>query len=296
MADLTFGIKTTPMHVEYADVLAVWQQADRFPQIADAWLWDHLLPMGPDKAGPCLEGWTLLSALAGQTDRLGLGLLVTSNRLRAPALLGKMASTVDVISGGRLVLGLGVGGTHQRGPNPAAEEYAAYGFDLVPPREGLARLDETVRILRRMWTEERFDFDGPFTTLRGTRNAPKPVRPGGPPVLIGGWGDRTLKLVAEHADIWNVPGPPHNPVSFLAERAAVLDAHCAALGRDPGEIRRSVQLVVNYRDPAESRRLATELVAAGADHLVLALPAGYPDGVVEWAVEQIVEPVAARFR
>src|SRR5262245_28654038 len=147
MPTVRFGIKTTPMHVSYEDIARVWREADGVPEIDDAWLWDHLLPLAGPKDGTVLEGWTLLSALAAQTTRLRLGLLVTSNRLRHPALLGKMASTVDVISGGRLIMGLGVGGTHQpasAGENPAIAEYDAYGVDLVTPAEGIARLAEAI--------------------------------------------------------------------------------------------------------------------------------------------------------
>ncbi len=111
--ELTFGLKTTPMHVPYADIQRVWLEADEVPQLRDAWLWDHFLPLVGPKDGDVLEGWTLLTALAAQTTRLRLGLLVTSNRIRPPAVLGKIASTLDVISGGRLVMGLGAGGTHQ---------------------------------------------------------------------------------------------------------------------------------------------------------------------------------------
>lgn len=138
-----FGIKTTPMHVSYEDIRRVWQEADALPEIEDAWLWDHLLPLRGPKDGQIHESWTLLSALAAQTRRLRLGILVTSNRIRPPAVLGKIASTVDVISGGRLVMGIGVGGTHQppgaggiAGENPAIAEYEAYGLSLVPPGEG----------------------------------------------------------------------------------------------------------------------------------------------------------------
>lgn len=116
---LTFGVKTTPMRATYDEIRRVWEEADALPEIADAWLWDHLMPIAGPKDGQVLEGWTLLSALAAQTRRLRLGLLVTSNRVREPAVLGKIATTVDVISGGRLVMGLGVGGTHQP-PAPGA--------------------------------------------------------------------------------------------------------------------------------------------------------------------------------
>ena len=196
---LSFGIKTTPVHTTYDDLLRVWEEADTVPEIEHAWLWDHLMPLFGPKDGPAFEGWTLLAALAARTRRLRLGLLVTSNRIRPPAVLAKIAATTDVISGGRLVVGLGVGGTHQPagaggvpGDNPAIAEYAAYGLDLVPPAEGVARLAETCTVLRRMWTEDVVDFDGPHVTLRGARCEPRPVQRPGPPLLIGGWGDRTL--------------------------------------------------------------------------------------------------------
>ncbi|KDN88204.1 hypothetical protein KCH_00540 [Kitasatospora cheerisanensis KCTC 2395] len=289
---LRFGVKTTPMHLSWDEILRVWEEADELPELDDAWLWDHLMPLAGPPGGAVLEGWTLLAALAARTTRLRLGLLVTSNRLRAPAHLGKIATTVDVVSGGRLVMGLGVGGTRQpAGPNPAVAEYAAYGFPLPGPAEGLARLRETITVLRRMWSEEVFDHDGPFTTLRGTRNGPGPVRPGGPPLLIGGWGDRTLRVVAEHADIWNVPGPPHNGVDWIAERGRVLDAHCEAIGRDPAGILRSAQIIVDYADPAGTRAHVRALAAAGVRHVVLALPRPYPGRAAGWLVEEIVTPI-----
>ncbi|QMU70021.1 LLM class flavin-dependent oxidoreductase [Streptacidiphilus sp. P02-A3a] len=295
---VTFGIKTTPMRVSYADILRVWQEADELPEIADAWLWDHLMPIVGPKDGTVLEGWTALSALAARTQRLRLGLLVTSNRLRNPALLGKMATTVDVISDGRLVMGLGVGGTHQptgaggiAGENPAAAEYAGYGMTLVSPGEGIARLAETITVLRGMWTQDVLDFHGPYHRLTGNRHEPKPVQRPGPPILIGGWGTRLLRLVAEQADIWNVPGPPHNSVELVTERSQVLDAHCAAIGRDPRAITRSVQYIVTYDDPAADRAALTALIAAGFTHIVLSLRAPYPPNVAHQLVDQLIHPL-----
>ncbi|WP_275674034.1 LLM class flavin-dependent oxidoreductase [Streptomyces sp. MUM 16J] len=110
---LRFGIKTTPMHLAYDEILRVWEEADELPELDDAWLWDHLMPLAGPPHGAVLEGWTLLAALAARTSRLRLGLLVTNNTLRAPAHLGKIATTVDAISKGRLIMGLGVGGTRQ---------------------------------------------------------------------------------------------------------------------------------------------------------------------------------------
>jgi len=109
-----FGIMTAPQQVSYHDILRVWREADTIAEIEHAWLFDHLMPIGGDPNGPTFEGWTLLSALAAQTERLRLGLLVTSNRLRPPAVLAKIAATVDVVSDGRLDFGIGVGSR----PNP----------------------------------------------------------------------------------------------------------------------------------------------------------------------------------
>ena len=298
--ELTFGLKTTPMHLSYDDIRRVWREADEIPEIRDAWLWDHLLPLAGPKDGEIYEGWTLLTALAAQTSRLRLGLLVTSNRIRPPAVLGKIAGTLDVISGGRLVMGLGAGGTHQPsgmggipGPNPAIEEYAAYGLTLVPPGEGVDRLRETIEILRAMWTQDVFDFHGRYYTLEQNRNMPKPIQPAGPALLIGGWGNRMMRLIAEYADIWNISGPPHTGFDVLADRVRRLDAECARIGRDPGSISRSLQQIVSYDDPAATRTLVRRAVGLGFDHIVLSLPRPYPERAVRWLVREIIEPVAA---
>jgi len=294
---LTFGLKTTPMHVPYADIQRVWLEADEIPEFRDAWLWDHFLPLIGPKDGQVLEGWTLLTALAVQTTRLRVGLLVTSNRIRPPAVLGKIASTLDVISGGRLVMGLGAGGTHQPpgaggipGDNPAVAEYAAYGLTLVPPREGVDRLRETVEILRGMWTQDVFDYRGRYYTLEANRNEPKPIQRPGPPLLIGGWGDRMMRLIAEHADIWNISGPPHNDFDFLEDRVRRLDAECARIGRDPGEVGRSLQQIVSYDDPAATRAVVRRAVALGFDHIVLSLRPPYPDHAARWLRDEIIHP------
>ena len=226
-----------------------------------------------------------------------MGLLVTSNRIRPPAVLAKIAATVDVISNGRLVMGLGVGGTRQpagaggvAGPNPAIAEYAAYGIELVSPGEGVSRLDEACRILRRLWTEEVVDFDGSYYQLKGARCNPKPVQRPCPPILIGGSGRATLRIAAEHADIWNAIGPPSNTVEHLSERSAILDEQCEAIGRDPGLIVRSVQLPVSYEDPTSTRETLRQLVGAGFSHLVLNLPAPYPNDVARWVADELIIP------
>jgi alkanesulfonate monooxygenase SsuD/methylene tetrahydromethanopterin reductase-like flavin-dependent oxidoreductase (luciferase family) len=293
---LSFGIKTVPMHTTYDDILKVWREADTIPEIEHAWLWDHFLPLAGPPTGPIYEGWTVLAALAGQTERLRLGLMVTSNAVRPPAVLAKMAATTDVISGGRLVLGIGVGGTRQPAEidNPAVREYAAYGLPLVSPAEGIARLAETCTILRGLWTQEVFDFEGRHHRLKGAICEPKPVQRPGPPILIGGAGDKTLRVVAEHAEIWNIPGPPHSSVEYVAQKNRVLDAHCAAIGRDPREITRSTQTIVSYDDPAQSRATILELIDVGVTHIVVNLRTPFPEGAARWAADEIIAPVVAR--
>jgi len=297
---ISFGLKTTPVHTSYDDIVRVWQEADGISLIRDAWLWDHMLPLFGPPSGPIYEAWTLLAALAAQTRRLRIGLLVSSNRVRPPAVLAKMAVTTDVISRGRLVVGIGVGGTHQppgaggiAGDNPAIAEYAAYGLTLVSPGEGVGRLDEACTIMKRMWTEDVFDFDGKYYQLSHVRCEPKPVQRPGPPILIGGWGDKTLRVVAERADIWNVPGPPHHDADFIRERMQVLDAHCREIGRDPAEIERSVQTHVSYNDPGHTRAVIRELIDVGITHFALNLILPFPDGVAKWAAEEIISPVLA---
>jgi alkanesulfonate monooxygenase SsuD/methylene tetrahydromethanopterin reductase-like flavin-dependent oxidoreductase (luciferase family) len=294
---LSFGVKTSPMHTTYQQVLRTWQQADDVPEIEHAWLWDHMLPLSGPKDGPIYEGWTLLSALAAQTRRLRFGLLVTNNQIRQPAVLGKIASTLDVISGGRLVLGIGAGGTMSAGTpltadqHPGLAEYLAYGLPVTTPADGLAKLAETITILRRMFTDDVFDFAGRHYTLTGTRNEPKPVQPGGPPVLVGGSGNRMLRLVAEHADIWNVPGPPHGSTEFLAERNQALDRHCKAMGRDPAEVVRSTQVMFPGDDPVAARSVVADVIAAGFSHIVMAVRPPAPDNIARWLADEIIVPI-----
>src|SRR6202161_3278182 len=160
MTDTTtpsFGLATAPQQVAYDDLLRVWREADTAPQIEHAWAFDHLLPIRGDSGGPIFEGWTLLSALAAQTTRLRVGLLVTSNRIRPPALLAKIAATVDTVSGGRLDFGIGLG---SRTDIPwARREYDANGLPYHDAAYAVGSLAEACTVIRRLWTEdEPLDF------------------------------------------------------------------------------------------------------------------------------------------
>ena len=161
---VSFGIKTSQSNISYAEILKIWREADAVPVIEHAWLWDHLVPLRGEVTGAALEAWTLLAALAAQTSRLRLGVIVTSNRIRPPAVLAKMAATVDIVADGRLVLGIGAGGSALADPayrDMVHREYDAYGIDVVPPGEAVAALAEACTIMKRMWSEDQpFDFDG----------------------------------------------------------------------------------------------------------------------------------------
>lgn len=286
---VTFGIKTSPIHVTYPDVQRVWREADAIPEIAHAWLFDHLLPIYGDPSGPMFEGWTLLAALAAQTERVGVGLIVTSNRFRPPALLAKIAATTDVISNGRLTLGIGVGSAP--GHPTARDEYDAHGIPLRAHRDAVASLDEACTIIDRMWTEhEPFDFDGVHHQLRGALCNPKPTQTPRPPLLIGGWGQRTLRVIARHADIWNIPGSPVNDIVELRRRSQMLDEACAEVGRDPRAIERSVQLGVDYDDLPGTLADAAAAIETGFTHIVLALPAPYPDRIAQTIRDEVIVP------
>jgi alkanesulfonate monooxygenase SsuD/methylene tetrahydromethanopterin reductase-like flavin-dependent oxidoreductase (luciferase family) len=286
--DVRFGIATAPQQVSYGDILRVWREADTVPEIEHAWLFDHLLPIAGDPSGPIFEGWTLLAALAGQTERLRLGVLVTSNRFRPPAMLAKIAATVDQVSRGRLELGIGAGS--RPGLPMARREYAANGLPFHDSAYAVGSLAEACTVIRRLWTEDApFDFDGRYIQLTGAFGNPKPVQRPHPPIVIGGRATATLRVVAEHADVWNFPG---GDIEDATQRGAVLDRLCAEIGRDPASITRSLVLPVSYDHPASTRDAIGKASDAGFRHIVLSLAAPYPSGVARWVAGELISDQA----
>ena len=283
---VSFGIMTAPSQVQYRDVLKVWQQADTIEQIEHAWLFDHLMPIFGDPNGPTFEGWSLLTALAAQTQRLRVGLLVTSNRIRPPALLAKIAATVDIVSGGRLDFGIGAG---SRPSVPIARrEYDAHGLPYLDAAQAVGSLAEACSIITRLWaSDEPFDFAGSYHQLTGAFCSPKPVQRPHPPIVIGGRSTATLRVVAEHADIWNIPG---GDIADMISRSALLDRFCAEIARDPAAITRSVALPVTYGRAGETRRTIDEAVDAGFRHVILMLPPPYPENVARWVADEVIAP------
>jgi alkanesulfonate monooxygenase SsuD/methylene tetrahydromethanopterin reductase-like flavin-dependent oxidoreductase (luciferase family) len=280
----SFGIATAPQQVDYHDVLRVWREADAIAEIEHAWLFDHLMPIGGDPNGPIFEGWTLLAALAAQTERLRLGLLVTSNRFRPPAMLAKIATTVDIVSGGRLDFGIGAG---SRPDHPlAGREYRGNGLPYHDFGHSVGALAEACTVIRRLWTEpEPFDFDGKYVQLTGAFGNPKPVQRPYPPIVIGGRSSATLRVVAEHADVWNIPG---GDIDDVVASSALLDRYCAKIGRDPASITRSIYLSVSYDQPGGTRDAIREAIDAGFGHIVLGLPAPYRADVARWVTDELI--------
>jgi alkanesulfonate monooxygenase SsuD/methylene tetrahydromethanopterin reductase-like flavin-dependent oxidoreductase (luciferase family) len=275
---------TASSQVDYHDLLRVWLEADTIPEIEHAWLFDHLMPIFGDPDGPIFEGWTLLSALAARTQRLRLGVLVTSNRFRPPAMLAKIAATVDVVSGGRLDFGIGAGS--RPGHPLALREYEAHGLPFHDFSHSVESLAESLVVIRRLWTEtEPFDFTGTHVQLNGAFGNPKPVQRPHPPILIGGRSAAVLRVVAEHADLWNIPG---GDIDDVIGRSALLDRYCAEIGRDPASITRSIHLPVSYDQPNITRDAIREAIAAGFAHIVLGLSAPYPANVAQWVADEFI--------
>ena len=223
---MRFAFKTAPQNTTWADMLAVWQEGDQIEAFESGWSFDHFYPIFGDSTGPCLEGWTTLAALAQATRRLRLGVLVTGIHYRHPAVLANMAAAIDIVSNGRLELGLGAGWNE--------EESGAYGIELGSPRERSDRFEEACQVIIGLLSQETTTFDGTYYQLRDARNEPKgPQRPH-PPICIGGSGEkRTLRTTARYAQHWNFLG---GPVEEFARKRDVLHAHCADVGRDPREI------------------------------------------------------------
>ena len=194
---------------------------------------DHLLAI-PDPTGDILESWTTMTACATLTRRVRVSANVLCNAFRAPALLAKMAATLDVISGGRVELAIGAG-WHE-------PEFRAYGFDFPRPGVRIEQLGEAVRLIKRLWTGERVDFAGRHYRLHDGRCRPRPVQTPRPPIVIGGAGEvKMLRLVAEEADIWNCSAANY---AKLARKVEVLRQHCGAVGRDFGTLELSLQDLV----------------------------------------------------
>jgi F420-dependent oxidoreductase-like protein len=240
---------------------------------------DHLnqIPGIGQQDEPMLEGYSVLAALARETKQVRLGTLVTGVTYRNPALLAKMSTTLDVISGGRAIFGLGAAWFEA--------EHDAFGFPFPPIKERMDRLDEALTIAKAMFTQDRPTFEGRYYHVTEIINVPKPIQAGGPPILVGGGGEqRTLKIAAKHADMthWFPLGR-----ETLRRKKDILAQHCEAIGRDPStiELTMSAPVVVTRNDAERDALLARVpedrrpyVIAGGIEHCADGLRPYLDDG------------------
>lgn len=222
-ARVRFGLQVPNQNATWPEIRDAVRAAERLG-FHSAWVFDHFMPIFGSEDGATLEGWTLLAALAAETERIRLGVLVTGNTYRNPALVAKMATTVDHVSGGRVILGIGAGWFER--------DHTAYGFHYGSDRERAERLDEALQVITKLWTEDHPSFHGKYYSLDDAPFAPKPVQQPHPPIVVGGKGKRWIvPLVGRWADGWNaVTGVTPDGVR---ERRAIIAKECERVGRSP---------------------------------------------------------------
>lgn len=232
MGTIDFGIYIPQLQFTFDDIRARVEKAEELGY-SNVWFMDHLYPpFLPDV--PSLEAWTLASAIAPLTEKIRIGHMVLDNAFRHPALLAKMASSLDVISNGRLEIGLGTGSYPQ--------EHPEYGIPFPGARERTERLEESIDVLKRLFTQERTTFKGKFIELNNAPNLPKPIQSPHPPIWIGGAGPKlTLPLVARKADVWNAPT---SAAAAVEEKIGLLKEECVKIGRDASTLRLTLEAVL----------------------------------------------------
>jgi F420-dependent oxidoreductase-like protein len=275
-----FGVQTPPQHVTYTQIAAAWTLAEELG-FDSAFTFDHFMPIFSDPNGACFEGWSLLAALAARTTRIKVGVLVTGNMYRYPIVVAKMAATVDHVSNGRLILGMGAGWFEA--------ESTAYGLPFSTVGGRARRLAESLEVMKLLFTQPRSSFSGKYYQLVDAPFEPKTVQRPHPPILIGGVGPKLLQpIVARYADIWNFFADPD--VSKTKALCEQFDATCRALGRDPAQIEKSAGVRATMLDGStkEVRARFQALVDIGVRHFILSLPQPYDLGILRRVAKDIV--------
>ena len=261
---LRVGLKLAPQIHPIATHRAVWRIADD-AGFDGLWGFDHLQALGGDPTQPVFEGWAMLAAMAEATTRVRIGLMVAGSLYRQPGLHAKLGATIDHLSNGRLEFGIGAGWNEP--------EFVQLGMEFPPLGERIGRFGEAVRVIKRLWTQERVTFTGTYYTLADAIAEPKPLQKPYPPIWIGGSGPRrTLKIAARHGDVWNSNAGEMEKTIALSK---VLDEHCRTVGRDPNAVRRSVQFRLTSVEA--SLETAETYLRAGFTEQIVML--GGPDAV-----------------
>lgn len=310
---IRFGLQTGQQNVEWADLVSLWKAADGWG-FDTLWAYDHFYPIFTGASGPCLEGWTTLAALSQVTEHARIGHLVNGNTYRHPSLVAKSAATLDVISGGRLNLGIGAGWFE--------DEHRSLGFDFKTVRGRLDALEEALQVIKGMHAGEAVTLQGRHYQVRDAICVPTPVQSGGTPLMIGGTGRKILlRLVAQYADMWNANGAPQE----YGELVGVIGEHCEKVGRDTAEIEKTVMMPLCYTEDRAAQNLVCELLAgalgidkdaarrqamvggsdecldkvdayveAGATHFIFMLMAPYDHDQIQAFAEKVVPAARAR--
>ncbi|MGH7785423.1 MAG: LLM class F420-dependent oxidoreductase [Candidatus Binatia bacterium] len=280
-ARVRFSVQTPVESTTFAALARHWQTAEMLGYDC-AWLDDHFYSVTGPPTDDSLECWTLMAALARETTRLRFGTLVMCQSYRNPALLAKMAATLDHVSDGRLEFGLGAGWFEN--------EYRAYGYDFPAMGARLRQLEEALEICTRLWHGDRATFSGRHYRIDDNTANPKPVQQPHPPIMIGGGGEKVLlRLVAQYADCWNFGGS----VDEFRQKIAVLDRHCAAVGRPPAAIERSWfgNIIIEPNQAKLDERVAKRAARGHADAYGLNTLVGTPEQIIARLHEYIAAGV-----
>ena len=278
-----FGI-CTDQNMPWEKNVERWQLFERLGY-ESAWLCDHLVqPSRPN--GPYLEAWSLLAGLAARTEKIRIGVLVTSNTFRFPQVVAKMAVTIDHISNGRLEVGLGAGWYEP--------EHTMFGIPFPETKELVGRFREAVQVVDLLTREDTSSFDGKYYQLKNAQSRPGSVQKPRPPLVIGAFGPRMLKIVATYGDTWNAFGTP----AEMRERNQMLDDYCRELGRDPDTLDRSLYYWVpkSDADPWASKQAFQDVIdpyiEAGVNQFILDQPRDDQLDMLEWAAAEILPKYA----
>jgi alkanesulfonate monooxygenase SsuD/methylene tetrahydromethanopterin reductase-like flavin-dependent oxidoreductase (luciferase family) len=290
VSHVLIGFKTSPQDVDWSTLDATWALAGELPIFESAWMNDHLSDPNLDRGGSSWEPLTVSAALAHRVPGKWIGQAVLSNTFRLPALLAKQATALDLITGGRFILGLGAG-WHDG-------EHEAFGITLPPIGERISRLESAVKVVRALGSaaaarEPGVSLDDRFYPLRDALNLPAPATPGGPPIYLGGQGPRGFRMAARLADGWVLPAAADVGVDVFRERRSAILHELEAVGRDPASFTFAGQLATGRTaaDRVAALEVARQFVAAGANHIILGMPANLGTEGLAAVARDVAEPL-----
>ncbi len=278
--------------LEWSRLDETWALAGELPGLSAGWMSDHLSDASRERNGPAFESLTTAAALSRRVPGKWVGIAVLANTFRHPAVLAKSATVLDNVTGGRFILGLGAG-WHEG-------EHAAFGIPLPPLPERYDRFESALRVLSALFSDAArrppgVTLDDPIHPLRAATNEPPPARPGGPPIWLGGQKPRGIALAVRYAEGWPMPGNRPGDVAYFAAKRDQISRALEAAGRDPADFTFAAQLSCGAT--ATSRREALEtaraFVRAGANHVILGVPASVAPGGLADVAGEIAEPLAA---